>query len=251
MTCNCHPKHLIGLLWVLSTSELLWWKVSQGHSLFSCTCGIFELVRPMQEQAEVSVFTLLTKCCQIASWHSWLPHSSLLCFADSQEEQTWGIKKLDLFLHIFDCTDHKWIKFSISVFLHWKLCVRNWFICCLNMQSSSICENTCRKCKVQGLCWFIFFFNGVSCPHNREHSFTWCSGSSVSFTGETICLWGQMSKDKLIFQCVRTWVTEGWKFSTLLPKNHPCAVYCTDGKEAALCKSPERSSSLSLWCSLY
>lgn len=47
-----------------------------------------------------------------------------------------------------------------------------------------------------------------------------------AFTGKTICLWGQMSKNKLIFQGVHTWVTEGWKFSTLPPKNHPCDVSC-------------------------
>lgn len=35
-----------------------------------------------------------------------------------------------------------------------------------------------------------------------------------------------MSKDKLIFQGVHTWVTEGWQFSTLSPKNHLCGVSC-------------------------
>lgn len=79
----------------------------------------------------------------------------------------------------------------------------------------------CRFC----VCLFIFL-NGVSCLHNGEHSFTWCSDSSVSFIGKTICLWGQMSKKKWIFYGVHTWVTEGWKFSTLSPKNHPYDVSC-------------------------
>lgn len=84
---------------------------------------------------------------------------------------------------------------------------KTWFICSLDVQNCSICENICKKCKVP--CFVLF--NGVGCTRNGEHLFLWCPDSSMSCTEETSCLWGQTSEEKLIFRGIRAADTEGWK----------------------------------------
>lgn len=86
--------------------------------------------------------------------------------------------------------------------------------------------------EVQGVGFVVLwaFFNGVRCPCNGEHLFMWWSDSSVSCTGKTVCLWGQMSKHKLIFHGVHTWLTKRWKFRTLPPKTtHMKSAICCRG----------------------
>lgn len=53
----------------------------------------------------------------------------------------------------------------------------------------------------------------------------WCSDSSVSCTGKTICPWGQISEDKLVF-VVFIPESRGVETQCAAPRNYLCEVSC-------------------------
>lgn len=161
MASNYHPKHLTGdVLSFVCFSN--WYEMESFTRPSSCLLYLCDFWADQTDGG-----TSRGVCVYLAHKIAQLPDSILAFLAATFLTavccwlQAWEIKKLKLFLHVFDCTDPKLNKFLISIFLHWNLCVRNWFICCLNMQSSTICENTCRKCKVQILCCLYIFLMGL------------------------------------------------------------------------------------------